>query len=155
MFLRSGALSAELREKPVSENTIGPTLGRDTIQKGTMAVGLAFAGEVAPFNLLGIFVKTEEGVVRRQWIRRCVIIRLIDLLCELMRGVIPLGSLRAQTVAVVALLVEVALNLDAARISALAFPALVLRVLQFLELGLAESLAYVFKTSVVELDLLV
>jgi SecD/SecF fusion protein len=41
-ILRSGALSAELREKPVSENTIGPTLGRDTIQKGTMAVGVAF-----------------------------------------------------------------------------------------------------------------
>jgi SecD/SecF fusion protein len=42
-ILRSGALSAELREKPVSENTIGPTLGKDTIQKGTLAVGLAFA----------------------------------------------------------------------------------------------------------------
>ncbi|MBA4187730.1 MAG: hypothetical protein C0467_06895 [Planctomycetaceae bacterium] len=41
-ILRSGALSAELREKPVSENTIGPTLGRDTIRKGTLAVGLAF-----------------------------------------------------------------------------------------------------------------
>ncbi|VTT99287.1 protein-export membrane protein secd : Protein-export membrane protein secD OS=Planctomyces maris DSM 8797 GN=PM8797T_31765 PE=3 SV=1: SecD_SecF: SecD_SecF [Gemmataceae bacterium] len=41
-ILRSGALSAELREKPVSENTIGPTLGRDTITKGTLAVGLAF-----------------------------------------------------------------------------------------------------------------
>jgi SecD/SecF fusion protein len=42
-ILRSGALTAELRDKPVSENTIGPTLGKDTIQKGTMAVGLAFA----------------------------------------------------------------------------------------------------------------
>lgn len=41
-ILRSGALSAELREKPVSENTIGPTLGADTIKRGTMAVGLAF-----------------------------------------------------------------------------------------------------------------
>ena len=41
-MLRSGALSAELREKPVSENTIGPTLGADTIRKGTLAVGLAF-----------------------------------------------------------------------------------------------------------------
>ena len=30
-ILRSGALSAELRDKPVSENTIGPTLGEDTI----------------------------------------------------------------------------------------------------------------------------
>ena len=41
-ILRSGALSAELREKPVSENTIGPTLGADTIRRGTTAVGLAF-----------------------------------------------------------------------------------------------------------------
>ncbi|MDB5312421.1 MAG: secD [Gemmataceae bacterium] len=42
-FLRNGALNAQLREKPVSENTIGPTLGADTIRKGTEAVGLAFA----------------------------------------------------------------------------------------------------------------
>jgi SecD/SecF fusion protein len=42
-FLRNGALNAQLREKPVSENTIGPTLGADTIRKGTLAVGLAFA----------------------------------------------------------------------------------------------------------------
>jgi SecD/SecF fusion protein len=41
-ILRSGALSAQLVEKPVSENTIGPTLGKDTIQKGTTAIGLAF-----------------------------------------------------------------------------------------------------------------
>jgi SecD/SecF fusion protein len=41
-ILRSGALSAELREKPVSENMIGPTLGADTIRRGTSAVGLAF-----------------------------------------------------------------------------------------------------------------
>lgn len=41
-ILRSGALSAELREKPVSENTIGPTLGADTIKRGTLAIGLAF-----------------------------------------------------------------------------------------------------------------
>jgi SecD/SecF fusion protein len=42
-FLRNGALNAQLREKPVSENTIGPTLGADTIRKGTEAVGAAFA----------------------------------------------------------------------------------------------------------------
>jgi SecD/SecF fusion protein len=42
-MLRSGALSAELREKPVSENTIGPTLGADTVKRGVWAVGLAFA----------------------------------------------------------------------------------------------------------------
>jgi SecD/SecF fusion protein len=41
-ILRSGALTAELREKPVSENTIGPTLGADTIRKGTRAIGMAF-----------------------------------------------------------------------------------------------------------------
>ncbi|MFO0806302.1 MAG: protein translocase subunit SecD [Gemmataceae bacterium] len=41
-FLRNGALNAQLREKPVSENTIGPTLGADTIRKGTEAVGAAF-----------------------------------------------------------------------------------------------------------------
>ncbi len=46
-ILRSGALSAELREKPVSENTIGPTLGRDTILKGTTAIGLAFLAVLA------------------------------------------------------------------------------------------------------------
>ena len=42
-FLRNGALNAQLKEKPVSENTIGPTLGADTIRKGTEAVGAAFA----------------------------------------------------------------------------------------------------------------
>ncbi|HVL14656.1 MAG TPA: protein translocase subunit SecD [Gemmata sp.] len=41
-ILKSGALTAELREKPVSQNTIGATLGRDTIVKGTRAIGLAF-----------------------------------------------------------------------------------------------------------------
>ena len=41
-ILRSGALSAELVEKPVSENTIGPTLGADTIKRGTLAIGAAF-----------------------------------------------------------------------------------------------------------------
>ncbi len=42
-ILRNGALNAQLREKPVSENTIGPTLGADTITKGTLAVALSFA----------------------------------------------------------------------------------------------------------------
>jgi len=46
-ILRSGALSAELRPNPVAENTIGPTLGRDTIQKGTTAVALAFVAVLA------------------------------------------------------------------------------------------------------------
>jgi SecD/SecF fusion protein len=46
-ILRSGALSAELVEKPVSENTIGPTLGADTIQRGTLAIGMAFVAVLA------------------------------------------------------------------------------------------------------------
>ncbi len=41
-LLRSGALPATLKPQPVSENTIGPTLGADTIRKGTIAVVLAF-----------------------------------------------------------------------------------------------------------------
>jgi len=40
--LRSGALPATLKRIPVSENTIGPTLGADTIAQGTTSVGLAF-----------------------------------------------------------------------------------------------------------------
>jgi SecD/SecF fusion protein len=42
-ILRSGALNAELKPQPVSENTVGPTLGADTIRKGLWAVGLSFA----------------------------------------------------------------------------------------------------------------
>jgi len=41
-LLRSGALPATLKQKPVSENTIGPTLGADTIKSGTRAIGLSF-----------------------------------------------------------------------------------------------------------------
>ncbi|MGL4423574.1 MAG: protein translocase subunit SecD, partial [Gemmataceae bacterium] len=41
-ILRSGALTAELKPNPVSENTVGPTLGLDTITKGVTAVGLSF-----------------------------------------------------------------------------------------------------------------
>ena len=42
-ILRSGALPATLKPEPVSENTIGATLGPDTIRKGTLSVGIAFA----------------------------------------------------------------------------------------------------------------
>jgi SecD/SecF fusion protein len=42
-ILRSGALNAELKPDPVSENTVGPTLGQDTIRKGLEAVVLSFA----------------------------------------------------------------------------------------------------------------
>jgi SecD/SecF fusion protein len=41
-LLRSGALPATLKPLPVSENTIGPTLGADTIRSGTRAVGVAY-----------------------------------------------------------------------------------------------------------------
>jgi SecD/SecF fusion protein len=42
-ILRSGALTAELKPNPVSENTVNATLGEDTIRKGLLAVGLSFA----------------------------------------------------------------------------------------------------------------
>jgi SecD/SecF fusion protein len=41
-ILNAGALPATLKPNPVSENTMGATLGEDTIRKGTQAVGLAF-----------------------------------------------------------------------------------------------------------------
>jgi SecD/SecF fusion protein len=41
-ILRSGALPATLKPQPVSENTMGATLGEDTIHDGVTAVGLAF-----------------------------------------------------------------------------------------------------------------
>jgi SecD/SecF fusion protein len=42
-ILRSGALPATLKPQPVSENTMGATLGEDTIDSGLKAVGIAFA----------------------------------------------------------------------------------------------------------------
>jgi SecD/SecF fusion protein len=50
-ILRSGALNAELKPDPVSENTVGPTLGQDTIRKGLMAVALSF-GAVMLFMVI-------------------------------------------------------------------------------------------------------
>ena len=50
-LLRSGALPATLKPLPVSENTIAPTLGADTIRSGTMSVLLAF-GAVLAFMLV-------------------------------------------------------------------------------------------------------
>ncbi len=41
-ILRAGALPATLKPQPVSENTMGATLGSDTIRAGTMSVGIAF-----------------------------------------------------------------------------------------------------------------
>ena len=50
-ILRSGALNAELKPDPVSQNTVGPTLGQDTIRKGLMAVALSF-GAVMVFMVI-------------------------------------------------------------------------------------------------------
>jgi SecD/SecF fusion protein len=41
-ILRSGSLPATLRNQPVSENTMGPTLGADTIRAGAYSVIIAF-----------------------------------------------------------------------------------------------------------------
>ena len=50
-ILRAGALPATLRRDPVSENTMGATLGEDTINKGALSIGLAF-GAVLIFMLI-------------------------------------------------------------------------------------------------------
>ena len=42
-ILRAGALPATLKPQPVSESTMGSTLGQDTINKGLFAIGVAFA----------------------------------------------------------------------------------------------------------------
>jgi SecD/SecF fusion protein len=41
-ILRSGALTAQLKPNPVSENTVGSTLGSDTIRKGLWSIVLSF-----------------------------------------------------------------------------------------------------------------
>lgn len=41
-ILKAGALPASLNRAPVSETTMGPTLGEDTIRAGTISVGVAF-----------------------------------------------------------------------------------------------------------------
>jgi SecD/SecF fusion protein len=46
-ILRAGALPATLRPNPVSENTMGATLGADTIRKGTRSVLWAFVAVLA------------------------------------------------------------------------------------------------------------
>ena len=42
-ILRAGALPATLKAKPVSENTMGATLGDDTIRRARLSIGIAFA----------------------------------------------------------------------------------------------------------------
>ncbi|MCI0457534.1 MAG: protein translocase subunit SecD, partial [Gemmataceae bacterium] len=46
-ILRSGALPATLKPQPVSENTMGATLGSDTIRAGTVSLVLAFLAVLA------------------------------------------------------------------------------------------------------------
>jgi SecD/SecF fusion protein len=41
-ILRAGALPASLKPQPVSESTLGATLGQDTIESGVFAIGWAF-----------------------------------------------------------------------------------------------------------------
>jgi len=48
-ILRAGRLPATLKPQPVSESTMGATLGQDTIHAGVRAVLLAFAAVLA-FN---------------------------------------------------------------------------------------------------------
>src|SRR6202011_1790798 len=75
-ILRAGALPATLIPTPVSENTMGATLGEDTIRKGTIAVGVAlvvilvfmavyyrFAGLVACVALLAHLLLTVAFMV--------------------------------------------------------------------------------------------
>jgi SecD/SecF fusion protein len=42
-ILRAGRLPQTLKPQPVSESTMGPTLGQDTINRGVFAIGIAFA----------------------------------------------------------------------------------------------------------------
>ena len=50
-ILRAGALPATLKPNPVSENTMGPTLGQYTINHGALSIGIAF-GAVLLFMLV-------------------------------------------------------------------------------------------------------
>jgi SecD/SecF fusion protein len=74
--LRAGQLPATLKQQPVSESTMGATLGRDTIQKGLAAIVVAFgvvllfmivyyrfAGLVASIALLANLVLTVGFMV--------------------------------------------------------------------------------------------
>src|SRR5207247_994382 len=50
-ILRAGRLPATLKPQPVSESTIGATLGEDTIEKGVRAILLAY-GAVLIFMVI-------------------------------------------------------------------------------------------------------
>src|SRR5262249_3614476 len=58
-ILRAGALPATLKPQPVSENSMGATLGEDTIRKGTWSVLWAFVAVMA----FMIFYYRFAGVV--------------------------------------------------------------------------------------------
>jgi SecD/SecF fusion protein len=58
-ILRAGALPATLVQKPVSQNSMGSTLGQDTIRKGTQAVGYAF---LAVLIFMVIYYRFAGGV---------------------------------------------------------------------------------------------
>jgi SecD/SecF fusion protein len=75
-ILRAGALPATLKQQPVSENTMGSTLGQDTISKGLIAILVSFgvvlifmcvyyrfAGFVASIALLANLVLTVGFMV--------------------------------------------------------------------------------------------
>jgi SecD/SecF fusion protein len=58
-LLRAGALPATLKKEPVSQNSMGATLGADTIRKGTLSIVLAFAAVL----LFMIFYYRFAGLV--------------------------------------------------------------------------------------------
>jgi SecD/SecF fusion protein len=58
-ILRAGALPATLKREPVSQNSMGSTLGEDTIRKGTRAVGYAF---LAVLVFMVIYYRFAGGV---------------------------------------------------------------------------------------------
>src|SRR2546430_7638247 len=78
-ILRAGALPASLKPKPVSESTLGATLGEDTVESGVLAIGAAFlavvvfmivyyrlAGFVARIRLLANLVLSIRFIVALQ-----------------------------------------------------------------------------------------
>jgi len=58
-ILRSGNLNADLKPDPVSENTVGATLGESTIRKGLISVAAAFAAVL----IFMVFYYKFAGVV--------------------------------------------------------------------------------------------
>ncbi len=65
-ILRAGALPATLKPQPVSENTMGATLGKDTIEKGGKAIIIAFivvlAFMIIYYRFAGLVASVALGV---------------------------------------------------------------------------------------------